>query len=503
MKTTLVHLLRCVGYALRSIFLGLPLTLALSACTVGPDYHRPSSAVSATFKELKGWKAAQPKDDALSTHWWELFEDPYLNGLVTQVNLNNQSLAQAEAQFRQAQALVQGARAAYFPTATATATTNRFRAATGQSVAVSGVRSLFGTALSIAWEPDLWGNVRRQVEANQATAQASFATLQALRLSTQATLVQSYFQLRALDAQKKILDDTVATYSKTLQITQNRYAVGVSAKSELVQAQTQVQSIQAQGIHLGVQRAQLEHAIALLLGKTPSELSIPFAPLASVLPEIPVLMPSQLLERRPDIAATERQVAAANAKIGVAKAAYFPTVNLSASNGYQSGTLSNLISSAARYWAIGPAAFALPLFDGGAKGAQMSDSIAAFDASVAAYRLAVLTGFQEVEDNLAALNILQQEAVVQQQAVASAAEALKLTSNQFQAGTVSYLNVMTAQVVALDNQKAALAVFSQRLDAAVMLIKALGGGWTTAQLPSADKVGGEAKWSQFLPIPLR
>ncbi|MFI3137004.1 MAG: efflux transporter outer membrane subunit [Methylococcaceae bacterium] len=481
----------------------LTVTLLSNACTVGPDYHRPSSAESSTFKELHGWKQAQPSDHLLPSQWWTLFNDVYLNNLVAQVQLNNQSLVQAEAQFRQAQALVQGARSAYFPTATATATTNRFRAASGQSVAVSGVRSLFGTALSVAWEPDLWGTVRRQVEANQATAQASFATLQALRLSTQATLVQSYFQLRALDAQKKIFDDTRATYAKTLQMLKNRYAVGVSAKAELVQAQTQLQSIQAQGIHLGVQRAQLEHAIALFIGKTPSELRIPVTPFTSTLPSIPVSIPSQLLERRPDLAVAERQVAAANAAIGVAKAAYFPTVNLSATNGFQSGTLSNVLTSAARYWALGPAALALPLFDGGAKGAQMEASIAAYDATVAAYRQSVLTSFQEVEDHLAALRILEQETQIQQQAVSSAQEALALTSNQFQAGTVSYLNVMTAQVVALDNQKTAITLLGQRLDASVMLIKALGGGWASTAIPPADAIGGEAKWSQFLPIPLR
>ena len=481
----------------------LTVTLLSNACTVGPDYHRPSSAESSTFKELHGWKQAQPSDHLLPSQWWTLFNDVYLNNLVAQVQLNNQSLVQAEAQFRQAQALVQGARSAYFPTATATATTNRFRAASGQSVAVSGVRSLFGTALSVAWEPDLWGTVRRQVEANQATAQASFATLQALRLSTQATLVQSYFQLRALDAQKKIFDDTRATYAKTLQMLKNRYAVGVSAKAELVQAQTQLQSIQAQGIHLGVQRAQLEHAIALLIGKTPSELRIPVTPLTSTLPSIPVSIPSQLLERRADLAFAERQVAAANAAIGVAKAAYFPTVNLSATNGFQSGTLSNVLTSAARYWALGPAALALPLFDGGAKGAQMEASIAAYDATVAAYRQSVLTSFQEVEDHLAALRILEQETQIQQQAVSYAQEALALTSNQFQAGTVSYLNVMTAQVVALDNQKTAITLLGQRLDASVMLIKALGGGWASTAIPPADAIGGEAKWSQFLPIPLR
>ncbi|SJM92782.1 Toluene efflux pump outer membrane protein TtgC (fragment) [Crenothrix polyspora] len=239
------------------------------------------------------------------------------------------------------------------------------------------------------------------------------------------------------------------------------------------------------------------------MGKTPAELSIPAASISTEIPDIPVSIPSQLLERRPDIAVAERQVAAANAQIGIAKAAYFPTVNLSATNGFQTGTLSNLFTTAARYWALGPAAFALPLFDAGARGAQMAASIDAFDASVAAYRQTVLTGFQEVEDQLAALRILEQETEIQNKAVALAQEALKLTSNQFQAGTIGYLEVMTAQVVALDNQKAAIALLGQRLDASVLLIKALGGGWQASEIPNRDKIGGKTKWSQFLPIPIR
>ena len=308
----------------------------LIACTVGPDYRRPSSAASTNFKELKGWKQAQPRDHELPGKWWEIFKDPYLNALEEQVDIANQSIAQAEAQYRQSQSLVQSASAAYFPTATATASVNRFRAASGQNVAVRGVKYLFGAALSAAWEPDLWGSVRRQVESSEASAQASAATLQALRLSTQATLAQDYFQLRALDAQIKLLNDTVETYEKTLKITQNRYAAGIAAKSEIVQAETQLESTRAQAINLGVQRAQLEHAIAILIGKTPAELTIAVAPLNSLLPPIPVSIPSQLLERRPDIAAAERQAAAANAQIGVAKAAYFPTPE---SRSYQWSTI--------------------------------------------------------------------------------------------------------------------------------------------------------------------
>ncbi|MDD5580737.1 MAG: efflux transporter outer membrane subunit [Methylobacter sp.] len=479
------------------------ISMSISACTVGPDYHRPETPVPVKFKELNGWKEAQPRDNELPGKWWEIFKDAYLNTLEEQVDIANQSLAQAEAQYRQAQALVQTARAAYFPTATGTATTNRFRAASGQNVAVSGVRYLFGVALSTAWEPDLWGSVRRQVESNEASAQASAATLQALRLSTQATLAQNYFQLRALDAQKKLLDDTVGTYEKTLKITKNRYAAGMAAKTDVVQAATQLQSVQAQAIAVGVQRAQLEHAIALLIGKAPAELSIPVVPLNALPPLIPVSIPSQLLERRPDVAAAERQTAAANAQIGVAKAAYFPTLSLAATNGFQTSKLSKLLSAAARYWALGPAAAAFTLFDGGARGAQMDQTINAYDASVAAYRQAVLTSFLEVEDNLAALRILEQQAQVQNQAVESAQETVRLTINQYKAGTVSYLNVMTAQTVAFTNENLAVEILGQRLGAAVLLIKAVGGGWNASALPNRDEAGGETKWSQFLPIPVK
>lgn len=477
--------------------------LLQSACTVGPDYHRPVSLIPGEFKELKGWAQAQPRDHEIPNNWWQLFNDPYLDALERQVNIANQSIAQAEAQFRQAQALVQEARAAYFPTVTATATANRFRAASGQSVAVRGIRNLFGVALSVAWEPDLWGSVRRQVEANENNAQASAATLQAVRLSTQATLAQNYFLLRALDAQIKLLNDTAATYEKTLNITQNRYNVGVAAKVDIVQAETQLQSARAQALNIGVQRAQLEHAIALLIGKSPAELTMSAAPLNTFVPEIPVNLPSQLLERRPDIASAERIAAAANAQIGVAKAAYFPTLNLALTNGNQSNKLSNLISLATRYWALGPASLVLPLFDGGARSAQMTGTINAYDAGVAAYRQTVLTGFQEVEDNLAALRILEQEVKVQEKAVESARQAVALTTNQYKAGTVSYLNVMTIQAVALSNERTAVDLQGQRLNAAVLLVKALGGGWSAADLPSREKVGGEVKWSQFLPVPVQ
>jgi NodT family efflux transporter outer membrane factor (OMF) lipoprotein len=474
----------------------------LTACAVGPDYVRPQTTIPVNFKEIKGWKQAQPRDNLLKGKWWEIFNDTRLNKLEEQVVIGNQSIAQAEAQYRQAQDLVRSAQSAFFPTANISANTNRFRAASGQNVAVRGVKDLFGAAVALAWEPDIWGSIRRQVEANENTSQASAATLQALALSTQANLAMFYFQMRALDAQKGLFDETVRAYTKTLEITENRYAAGVVAKTDVVQAEAQLESARAQGINLGVQRANLEHAIAVLTGKPPAELSLSSMPFDLIPPPIPVTLPSELLERRPDIASAERKIAAANAQIGVAKAAYFPTLNLGASTGYQSNTLSTLFTAAKRYWALGPAGAALTLLDGGGKNAQYKQTIDGFDASVAFYKQTVLTGFQEVEDNLSALRILEEEAKVQDKAVIAARDALTKITNQYQAGLISYVNVMVAQTVALDNQQTAVQLLGNRLVSSVLLVKALGGGWNVAMLPTPNEAGGEVKWTDFLPYPV-
>lgn len=478
------------------------LALPLTACMVGPDYLRPDTPVSTEFKEVKGWKQAQPRDEALPGNWWEVFNDSQLNQLEQQVAAANQSIAQAEAQYRQAQYLVQSAQASLLPLAALNGSFNRFKAATGQSVAVSGVRNLFNQTVNIAWEPDLWGRVRRQLEANTDNAQASAATLHALILSSQAALADSYFQLKVLDAQTALLDETLEAYRKNLEITQNRYNAGVVSKADVVQAETQLETARAQCIDLGVQRAKLEHAIAVLIGKSPAELSLAAAPLDARPPGIPVSLPSELLERRPDIAAAERKIAAANAQIGVAKAAYFPTLNLAATNGFQSSDADTLFTAARRFWSLGPAGLALTLFDGGAKNAQYKQAIAGYDASVAAYRQTVLTGFQEVEDNLAALRILEEETHAQDKAVAAAEQSLALTLNQYRAGTVSYLNVIVTQAAALANRQTALQLQGRRLAASVALVKALGGGWNETMLPSQDQAGGERKWTDYLILPL-
>lgn len=476
-------------------------TTPMTACTVGPDYIRPSAPIGQEFKEIKGWKPAQPRDTVNTGRWWEIFNDPTLNALELQVP-SNQSLIQAEAQYRQAQDLVQSAQSSLLPIFNITGNFNNFRSAQGQTQVLSGVRTLFGNTVAMAWEPDLWGKVRRQIEANTDNAQANAATLQALRLSIQSNLAVTYFQLRILDSQKKLFNDTADAYQKTLEIIRNRYAVGVVSKADVVQAETQWQSAKAQSVSFGVQRAKLEHAIAVLIGKTPAELSISPTILTTNPPPIPVSLPSELLERRPDIAVAERKVAAANAQIGIAKAAYFPTLNLAMTNGFQSTDAGDLFTMARRYWALGPAAAALTVFDGGVKNAQYKQATDAYESTVAAYRQSVLTGFQEVEDNLAALRILEEQQLIQDQAVQSANQALALTNNQYQAGTISYLNVMTAQTVALSNQQAAVQILGDRLNASVLLIKALGGGWNETLLPTATEAAGERKWTDYLILPM-
>jgi NodT family efflux transporter outer membrane factor (OMF) lipoprotein len=458
----------------------------LAACTVGPDYVRPAVETPAAYKETGNWKPAEPKDDVDRGKWWEVFNDPLLNQLQEQVDISNQNLAKAEAQYRQAFALVQSARAGYYPTVTGGVSNTRSRSsattiATPSVAPVSrGVVTNHNLPFAANWEADVWGKIRRTVEANEASAQASAGDLAAARLSAQATLAQSYFQLRSLDAQQQLLEDTVAAYGKSLRLVQNQYAAGIVAKADVVQAQVQVKTTQAQAIDIGVQRAQLEHAIALLLGKPPSELSIAREPLEAVVPAAPVGLPSELLERRPDIAAAERRMAQANAQIGVAKTAYFPSLTLSASGGYQSAALVDWLTAPSRYWSFGTA-IAETLFDGGLRRAQTDQAIAAYDASVAAYRQTVLTGFQQVEDSLATLRILEQEAEVQGEAVTLAEQALALALNQYKAGTVNYLNVVVAQATALANQRTAVDILNRRVSASVQLVTALGGGWTPSR----------------------
>ena len=462
------------------------LVATLSACmVVGPDYVRPTVITPDAYKENDGWKVAQPKDDLIRGAWWEIFGDPQLNALAAQVSVSNQNLAAAEAQYREAQALVREARASYFPTATIGIGANR----SSQSTTIGGgptsqrtAVSDYSLALDVSWELDVWGRIRRSVESNQASAQASAGDLENARLSFQAALAQDYFQLRELDAQKQLLTATVAAFQKSLELTEGLYAQGVASEADVLQAETQLKTTQAQLINVGVQRAQFEHAIAVLIGKPPSDFSIPATPLTGTPPAIPIGVPSELLERRPDIATSERRVAATNTQIGVAEAAFYPSVTLNASLGLESSSLAKLFTAASRFWSVG-GSISETVFDGGLRRAQTDFARAAYDATVATYRQTVLTAFQGVEDNLAALRILEDESRVQGEAVKAAERSVVLTTNQYKAGTVSYLNVITAQETLLSNELTAIQIRGRRMTSAVLLIQGLGGGWNAAQLP--------------------
>ena len=482
--------------------------LLFAGCTVGPDYVRPPTASPDAYKENAGWKVAQPRDELPRGKWWEIYNDPQLNALEEQVDISNQNLAAAEANFRQALALIRVARAAYFPTVTGGPSWSRFKRSenlgnsnsnlagasgtTGGPGGVGGIGTFPGATLSdyllsfdAAWELDIWGKVRRSVESSKASAQATAANLEVVRLSAQATLAQSYFQVRSLDELKRLLDDEAAAFKKILDRTKNRYASGVASRNDIALAETQFKNTQAQAIELGVLRAQMEHAIATLIGKPASTFSIPATPLALKVPAIPAGVPSELLERRPDIAAAERNMAAANAQIGVALAAYYPTITLSATGGFEASTLPLWYTWPSRFWSLGAAA-AETLFEGGLRGGQTAAARAAYDSTVGTYRQTVLTGFQEVEDNLAALRILEQEAKAQDEAVKAARLSVTLSTNQYKAGTISTLDLLVVVTNARNNERTAITIFGNRMSASALLVKALGGGWKASDLPSVE-----------------
>jgi NodT family efflux transporter outer membrane factor (OMF) lipoprotein len=471
-----------------TIAVAAALASLLAACAVGPDYKRPAAEIPASYKEAApGWKVAQPADQQDRGDWWTIYEDPQLNALEERLNTANQTVAQFAAAYRQARALVGEARAAYFPTIGASAGAARSGNGTssgGNSTTAtsrSGVGNSFNVQLDASWEPDLWGSVSRSVNAQKAGQQSAAADLANARLSAQATLAQTYFALRSLDSTQKLLDDTVAAYQRSLQLTQNQYAAGVAARSDVIQAQTQLQSAQAAAIDNGVQRAQDEHAIAVLVGEPASTFSIPPIPLTATPPAVPAQMPSALLERRPDIASAERKAAAANEQIGVAIAAFFPSLTLSASGGFENSVFSQLLTAPSRFWTLGPQ-LAATLFDAGLRQAQTDAARAAYDGNVATYRQTVLAAFQDVEDNLASQRILAQEIVVQQQAVDSALQALAIVTNEYKAGTVGYVNVLTAQTTAFTAQQKLETIAGQRMVSSVGLVKALGGGWDVSQM---------------------
>lgn len=458
-----------------------------AGCGIGPKYQRPAVQTPVALKEMAGndqWKMATPSDTQLKGKWWEIFGDPQLNKLEELVDINNQNVKQAEAQFREAKSVVAGNHANYYPSVGAdpAITQNNFGSNTGKPPGTTGTYSLPAEA---TWEPDLWSRVRLSIQNAASNAQVSAADLENMRLSEQALLATDYFSLAAEDMQEAVLHDTIAAYEKNLQLTINRYNGGVASKSDITLAQTQLAGAEAQSTDLKIARAQYEHALAVLTGQLPASLEIGTSKINGPPPSIPLGLPSQLLERRPDIASSERQVAAANANIGIAKTAYYPNLTLSASAGLLSTELANLFTLAAHSWSVGPA-LAETALDFGRRRAQVEGAEASYDAAVAAYRQTVLSAFQEVEDDLASLRYLAEEAVQQQEAVIAAEQALSLENDRYKAGTDSYLDVITTQTIALSDQQNAITILQRRMAAAVDLVKAVGGGWDVSILPAGS-----------------
>jgi NodT family efflux transporter outer membrane factor (OMF) lipoprotein len=471
-------------------------TALVTSCAVGPDYHRPKFDTAANYKEAGDWKPSEPNDVLTRGPWWKIFNDDVLDGLEAQIDISNQNVKAAEAAFEQSRALVSQARAGFWPTIAASFSAQRqaspgvvinTQPPAGTSTAPAGTTSIatgtsartqntFTAGASANWDIDIWGRIRRTTESDVASAQASSAALAAARLSAQAELATDYFELRAQDQLQKLLDDTVVAETQSLHITESRYKFGVAARADVVTAQTQLLGSQAQQVNAKIQRALLEHAVAVLVGKQPADFSLQTSSMRSDVPTVPAGVPSTLLERRPDVAEAERKMAAANAQIGVAKAGYFPDLTLSGQYDYTSGVLSHLIQRSNRIWAVGPA-LAETLFDGGLVRAQVRGARAAFEGTVDSYRQTVLAGFQQVEDQIVTLRVLEQEGAIEDETVKAAREAEALTLNQYKAGTVPYSSVITAQTTRLSAEETALQVLSSRLQASVALIEALGGGW--------------------------
>jgi NodT family efflux transporter outer membrane factor (OMF) lipoprotein len=481
--------------------------LIVAGCSVGPDYRQPSAPLpTGNFKELGGsWKPAQPQDDAIRGKWWEIYHDPTLNALEEKVNISNENVIEAEAQFREAAATVKVARSAFFPTATANPAFTESQASQSTSSGSSGgttggssggrstqhvgarVVSLYDLPVEASYMIDIWGSVRRNVESQSATAEASFANLENMRLSFQATLAEDYFNLHGLDAQVDLLGRTAKSYEDYLKLTKNRYNSGIASQADVAQAQTQLDTTRAQLIDLGVQRAAYEHAIAVLTGQPPTNFGLKQVVLKGTPPRVPVGVPSELLERRPDVAQAERQVAAANAQIGVQVAGYFPQVTLNAQTGLEAVEFSQLFMGPSFLWSVGPTV-AQTIFDAGATHGRVQEASANYDATVANYRQTVLTAVQQVEDDLAGLRILESEAAAEDEAVKSANISLDVSTNQYKAGTVDYLTVITAQATALNDEIQAVNIRTRRMTTSVLLIEALGGGWNKSALPGRSGV---------------
>ena len=469
--------------------------LLVSGCVVGPNYHKPNAPTAPAFKESAvvpppnlpdgGWKQVSPNDSALRANWWEIYQDPQLDKLEQQVAVSNQTLKAAYEQYMQARAAIQAVRAQYFPTLQAGPSGSHNRQSQNRPLHVGTSANFSDLTLegTASWEPDLWGNIRRQVQAQRATAQATAADLAGMDLSLRSELASDYFQMRGLDLQQRLLDTTVQQYEVFLDLTKARFKGGVATDSDVALAQTQLDQTRAQAIDVGVARAQFEHAIATLIGVPASSFSLPPAPLDLPLPQVPVGVPSQLLERRADVAGAERRANAANAQIGVAIAAYYPSVNLFATGGFESKAATTLIQGPSSLWSLGGSATEL-LFDAGRRHALTNQARDVYEQNVANYRQTVLQAFQEVEDNLSGLRILNSESVAQQRAVDSARRSLIISTNRYKGGVTTYLEVITAQTTQLSNERTAADITAREFVSSVQLVEALGGGWDTTKLPT-------------------
>ena len=482
----------CVFNVWRSVRLSVALSglLGLTACMVGPDYVRPTIDVGVQFKESPGWKRAQPAlASAPREPWWLMYRDPTLTDLMQALNVSNQNIALAEARFRQAVAVTQGARAPLLPTLTATGSATRAGAVASTSASNASVTSnSYGVGAQAVWQLDIWGSVRRNIESTDASQLALAADVSGARLTAQTALALAYLQVRVLDEQRRLLTATVDAYQRALRLTQNRYNAGISGQGDVSVARTQLESTRAQLIDLEQQRAIFENAVAVLLGRAPSTFAIKAEKIPLVPPVVPVGLPSELLERRPDVAAAERRTAAANAQIGVATAAWFPNLTLNANAGYRSNDFTQWFTAPAQFWAFGPQLAAL-IFDGGARQAQINQTRAQFDAQVAIYRQTVLTALQEVENAMVQMRVFEQEEAVQRLAVQSAQQSLRLARNQYDQGLIDYLSVAVLETTALNNERTYITLVGNRFAASVRLVASLGGGWSAEDLKRLDDSG--------------
>ena len=468
--------------------------LLLSGCAVGPKYHTPPVQAPPAYKELGNWKPAQPSDHKLGGNWWEIFQDPQLNALEQQINVSNQNLKAAAAQYQQARAALRYVRADYYPTLTAAPSASRQRYSGHRPPQTSIFDGLtfndFVLPIDLSYQVNAWGRVSKNVESYREQAQASAADLAVVKLSLQALLAVDYFAARSLDAEEKLLQDTVAQYQQAFQLNEDRFQGGLASQVEVEQARTILETTRAQMIDVGVARSQFEHAVAVLIGKPPAEFTLPPLPLTTPPPRIPVGIPSELMERRPDVAAAERLVASANAQVGLAKTAYYPSLNILGSGGFDSGSITTLLQGPSSLWSVG-ASSVMTIFDVGRRRALNDEAKASYDSTVANYRETVLTAFQQVEDNLAALRILEQEATVQAVAVTAAQKSLDLSNTRYTGGVTSYLEVTVAQTAALQDEVTAVNILGRRMSNTVLLIQALGGGWDRSSLPDRPECCGK------------